>query len=192
MSTNGAYGFYINGQEKATYNHSDSYPSWLGKRIIEVIKNSSLEKLKCVAETIELIQPEGKPTNEQIEHCKPFSDFGVSTGETDDWYCLLLNAQGDLQPYMENKLKYMVDNKEFLHNSLFCEWAYIINLDENKLEVYKGFNKNPKARGRYASKTVDFDKEYCGVRLIKTIKLEKLFSLTDQEQNKLIETLEGK
>lgn len=32
---------------------------------------------------------------------------------------------------------------EFAKESLFCEWAYIINLDDNILEVYEGFNKTP-------------------------------------------------
>ena len=33
----------------------------------------------------------------------------------------------------------MIDSRNFLKNSLFCEWAYIINLTEKQLEVYKGF-----------------------------------------------------
>ena len=36
----------------------------------------------------------------------------------------------------------MIDNKEFMGDSLFCEYAYILNLDNNYLEIYKGFNKD--------------------------------------------------
>jgi len=63
---------------------------------------------------------------------------------------------------------------DFLFDSLFCEYAYIINLDENILEFYIGFNKNPEADGRYAYKIGE--RGYCGVRLAKTMKLEDIMN----------------
>lgn len=39
--------------------------------------------------------------------------------------------------------KYAFRYIEFASDSLFCEWAYLIDLDENMFEVYKGFNKMP-------------------------------------------------
>lgn len=42
------------------------------------------------------------------------------------------------------------DAKDFLFDSLFCEFAYIINLDTNMLEFYIGFNRDENAKGRYA------------------------------------------
>lgn len=30
---------------------------------------------------------------------------------------------------------------KFASNSLFCEWAYVVDLDKGTFEVYKGFNK---------------------------------------------------
>lgn len=44
------------------------------------------------------------------------------------------------------------DSSDFLADSLFCEWAYIINLDTKMLEFYQGFNNDEKANGRYANK----------------------------------------
>lgn len=68
------------------------------------------------------------------------------------------------------------DYHTFLYDSLFCEWAYIINLDTKKLEIYKGFNKNPNAKGRYADHyAYDDDHRYCGVALVKEIPLNKIF-----------------
>lgn len=37
MSTRGAYGFILNGEEKITYNHCDSYPSYLGINILKFL-----------------------------------------------------------------------------------------------------------------------------------------------------------
>ena len=68
------------------------------------------------------------------------------------------------------------DYSSFLYNSLFCEYAYIINLDTKKLEFYKGYNKNTNARGRYANKyAFEDDKRYCGVALVNQIPLSKIF-----------------
>lgn len=35
MSTRGIYGWRKNNENKITYNHSDSYPTWLGEKIVE-------------------------------------------------------------------------------------------------------------------------------------------------------------
>ena len=68
------------------------------------------------------------------------------------------------------------DYKTFLYDSLFCEYAYIINLDDNIVEFYTGFNKSPEGEGRYASMTADEDdKRYYGVVLKQEIPLEKFF-----------------
>lgn len=48
-------------------------------------------------------------------------------------------------------LKYVMDgvctktvlDLEFVKDSLFCEWAYVIDFDKNTFEVYKGFRKTP-------------------------------------------------
>lgn len=35
------------------------------------------------------------------------------------------------------------DESAFAAESLFCEWAYVIDYDHDTFEVYKGFNKKP-------------------------------------------------
>lgn len=64
----------------------------------------------------------------------------------------------------------MADSATFLKDSLFCEWAYIINLDTEELEVYEGFNKRPDAPGRYAD--TETNNGYFGVKLINVVNLE--------------------
>lgn len=66
------------------------------------------------------------------------------------------------------------DSSIFLRDSLFCEYAYLINLDTNMLEYYQGFNKNPNEKGRYAKYTVDDEKKYYGVKLIQEIPLQDI------------------
>lgn len=43
------------------------------------------------------------------------------------------------------------DSRTFAQDSLFCEWAWVLDLDNNLLEAYRGFNTgNPTPAGRFA------------------------------------------
>ena len=63
-------------------------------------------------------------------------------------------------------------NVEFARESLFCEWAYIINLDIGVLEIYKGFNKNPVSIGRF-TKLMGSD-GYAPVKLFKVLTFDEI------------------
>lgn len=67
------------------------------------------------------------------------------------------------------------NSHDFLYDSLFCEYAYIVNLDTNMLEFYKGFNKDRNALGRYSNFKADEDSKYYGVKLNQEIPLDDLF-----------------
>ena len=148
MGTRGACGFIKDGVEKVSYNHFNSYPSGLGAHVIEFVKATPDEELLAIYEKIVMVAENTIPTAEQIAECAAYENLQVSSQSNQDWYCLLREAQGDLKSY-RGDLRYMIDSKAFLGDSLFCEWAYIINLDTRKLEVYRGFNHNQTAPGRY-------------------------------------------
>ena len=159
MSTRGAVGFIVDGVEKISYNHSDSYPDYLGRNILEFCFVLPHDIAKKIVKKIKLVG-DIPPTAKQIKECKKFTNLNVSEKSTKDWYCLLREAQGNLWVYIDG-LKYMINYKGFLKESLFCEYAYIVNLDTGKLEFYTGFNKNSNA-GRYANVKAD-EYGYVGV-----------------------------
>lgn len=66
-------------------------------------------------------------------------------------------------------IKNILDESSFMKDSLFCEWAYVINLDTNMFEVYEGFQKS-KSNSRYQPYN-DMD-GYWGVKLIREIPLD--------------------
>lgn len=154
MGTRGCYGFRKNGVDKLTYNHFDSYPECLGRTMVEFCKETSIPELNEIFDKLILVNENAKPTAEQIKECKQYYDGNVSRQTVEDWYCLLRNAQGGLDAY-KNGLKYMIDSHNFIKNSLWCEYAYIINLDTNKLEFWVGFQNNPNKNNRYGTENDD-------------------------------------
>jgi hypothetical protein len=149
MGTRGVVGWRLDEEDKVAYNHFDSYPEELGVKVLDYAANTPLNVLIAHFNNVKLVKDSDVPTPEQIKRCHAHNavNHSVSTQSDDDWYCLLSNVQGDLQATAH--LGYMIDYSQFLRDSLFCEWAYIINLDTKKLEVYRGFQKNEIPLGRY-------------------------------------------
>ena len=192
MSTRGAIGFRLNKQDKVTYNHSSSYPEYLGRNVLEFIQGETLESLTTIAQSIVLVNEEEKPTAEQINECQQWANLGVGNQSVDDWYCLLRGTQGNLSVY-KTGLKYMIDSSGFLINSLFCEYAYIINLNNNTLEFYTGYNKKArKSKGRYAKKGYDDNSGYYGVVLVEKFPLETVMGATSEQLTDMVTVMQSK
>ena len=98
-------------------------------------------------------------------------------------------------PTEHNNTIYLFDDSGFGKESLFCEWAYCINLNTNKLECFKGFNTDKsKEHERFATKQEEVnikfnytDKKYYGITLIKEYDLDNL-----PTREKFIKELEQK
>lgn len=178
MSTRGAYGFRVDNKDYVSYNHCDSYPECLGEEVLKVtqglVVKHSIEELKEKVRSIKLVDINGEPTKKEVEQLKQYLNLDVGNQKPTDWYCLLREQQGYLLSNLE--CGYMLDSSKFLLDSIFCEWAYIINLDDEVLEVYKGF-MHKKGDGRYDSimmeKMEGFDDSY-GVSLVLTYPLSEI------------------
>ena len=162
MGTRGLYGFRKNGVDKLTYNHYDSYPDCLGATMIDFCKNTSTKEMNEIFDRIVLVKEDSEPTKAQINECAEYYNGSVSTQSVTDWYCLLREAQGNPDAY-KNGLKYMIDSHNFIKDSLFCEYAYIINLDQNELEFWVGFQKEPWDDNRYGTEGYD---GYCPCKMV--------------------------
>lgn len=202
MGTRGAYGFQKDGAHKITYNHYDSYPSCLGANILQFLKNK-LEneeydikkvnkKLNTLFRKIKVVNENKSPTEKDLERYtkiweqlsdddKKLFDLGQDRQKT-EYYALLRPLQGNLE--LLEQFPVMTNGLNFLGDSLFCEWAYIINLSTNELEIYEGFNHDKNAVGRYVTMfepyvTHDESDTYYGVKLIKTIPFEDFKYIDD-------------
>lgn len=144
MSTRGICGFRKNNVDKISYNHSDSYPRWLGKKVAKFFADVDLGQLNEVFDSIKMVSGSVVMTEEALKTLPKDLVGGLQR----DFYEYLRKAQGDLSWYL-NGLKYMIDSNDFIRNSMFCDWGYIINLDTNKLEVWEGSQKTPTDGNRY-------------------------------------------
>jgi hypothetical protein len=172
MGTRGAMGFAIDGELKIAYNHFDSYPTGLGVDILEFLRTAELDKIKQQARDLTLVDSEAEPTPEQIEKLKQYANTNVSTRSLKDWYVLLHQTQGD--PAKTLEAGYVEDGSDFPYDSLFCEWGYVVDLDANVLEAYKGFQEQPHTAGRFASPTTEPDRGYYPIKLLASWPLDEL------------------
>ena len=141
MSTRGLTGFRLNGTLKAMYNHSDSYPEHLGQQVVEFCRlvDWSNPIIKERVANVKLVQQDAKPSNKKVLKYAKYADLsGDGALFLGDWYSLLhgLQGVGILNQVIRGKVKHMTDDGDFLVDGVFCEWAYIINLDEETLEVW--------------------------------------------------------
>ena len=166
MSTRGLTGFIADGKWYAMYNHSDSYPEWLGQRVVEWAKTvKDWGAVKKNVKRVVLVNDDKKPTKAQIAQCKKYyynsnvDLLGHEEEEKPDWYWLLhtLQGVGILDEVAKGNIHYMIDGHEFIADSLFCEWAYIFDLDEKVLRVYKGCQQKPVSLMTVLPKDVGFD-----------------------------------
>jgi hypothetical protein len=152
VGTRGFIGFIIDGQEKITYNHFDSYPSRLGMTTLEWLRSADVNEVAEQVRALRLISQDDPVPPEDIERLRKFTDLMVGNQSTSDWYCLLRGTQGDPSAILEAGV--MIDSHEFPSNSLLAEYGYVVDLDESRFEVYRGFQQAPHQLGRFATREV--------------------------------------
>jgi hypothetical protein len=94
------------------------------------------------------------PTSEEIDYYLGLEGSTFPLGQDRakvEYYGLLRGYQGirGLEGVLAGTLKHLTDDTGFIEDSLFCEWAYVINLDKSTLEVFKGFQNDPSDEEKY-------------------------------------------
>jgi len=166
----------------AQYGQWDGYPSGQGATALKFLKTRSLKKFK---EKLKLVR---FATDEDTAEVNNWLE---TIGVTDGWmdmdqsakyhrkYPLLTRDNGAEILFLVQTLTepaFLTDSADFAKDSLFCEWAYVIDLDKNTFEVYTGFNETPLDKDERFF-TMDEDGEppkYYPVRLVKSYSLDDL------------------
>lgn len=160
----------------AQYGQWDHYPSGVGSTIMNFItKKMDLRKFKKALSQCKFVAPEA--LTHKFTECG-FSKEGWGTMEAGDnlkakYPELSRDTGGEILALIQKKGGLELnDSRDFAADSLFCEYAYVVDLDNKVLEVYKGFNTTGKAKGRFSKMKladVNRNKEYSPVSLFKKI-----------------------
>jgi len=146
MGCRGVYGFVSKGEMKVTYNHSDSMLGALGERVVEFCRHMQKEQLwddlKRRLKDVALVQESDKVSADVLGLRKYATLAKTAKKESSDvtWYNLLRPYQGGemLWKISKGEVSHMIDSANFPQNSLFCEYAYIIDLDNMTLDIFIG------------------------------------------------------
>lgn len=138
MGTRHLIAVQLNGSYKiAQYGQWDGHPSGQGTEILEFISDPAKLSLlkesaaKCTFLSTEEMEAISKDRNWPQTHPYLSRDAGAKVME-------MVTEAGGLA--LKNSLPFAGD-------SVFCEFAYVVDFDKNTFDVLKGFNKSPLAKG---------------------------------------------
>jgi hypothetical protein len=163
----------------AKYGQWDGYPIDLGQEILKFLrtkfeKNSFIENLNKIRFIDE---------NELNNLWKEVGadDSGWATLEVSDrfnkiHYTISRDCKGSelLLAIQNGIVDKQYNDIDFAGSGLFCEWCYVIDLDKNTFEVYKGFNKTELDPNERFASIKRQEEEYSPVKHFKTYSLNKL------------------
>ena len=163
MGTRGQIGWILpDGTVKGSYNHHDSYPSWLGRQMQDDLKKIATalghpigsdpfwDGLLGRAMAVEFVDSHATPTADHRARVRAANvEPDASIGDRSDYYSLLRSAQGILSTML--MLGLATDEAGFIKDSLFCEWAWLIDFRTREMVVLRGFVTDPGSQAAYAT-----------------------------------------
>lgn len=167
MGTRGSVGHIKNNVFKGGYKQFDCYLDGEGEEVVHFLRThrDRLDELKEKVDEIKWVKREDEePTWEEKEFYKKNANLKVGRQSLSDWYCLLREYQGiaSYEALLNGEIEHFIDNSEFIKDSLFCECAYILNFDTDRIEFYIGFQKTPDPSNRFGTSKFNevLDREY--------------------------------
>lgn len=136
MGTIGFFGIKKGNLYKRCYTFYDAYPSCLGIEIVKFINNSTIQEINSIYDNIVLVNMDDCPTRNQFSDCVS-NGFCSNQEFGDAWEYIIRTPKAfDLSIY--KNFRYMIDfdNEENRSNYNYWDYNYVINLNENTLDIY--------------------------------------------------------
>lgn len=191
MGTRHLIGVILDGDFRiAQYGQWDGYPSGQGVTVLDFCRSVKLEKFKDKVRGVRFATDEDQ---------KSVDDFLESIGSANGWLTMEQSNQfqakfpalsrdvgSDILAMVNSgSAEFLQDSRDFALDSLFCEWAYVLDLDTDTLEVYQGFQKSPHECGRWGGQKAEKSDYYP----VKMVQAYSLYELPNDED--FVKELEG-
>ncbi len=122
------------------YGQWDGYPSGNGLEVLKFLHRQMLEgQFRQAFKRVVVASPERLAELERADvtkdtHPQFFRELGAGVLD------FIADTEGPIE--VHNQIDFAAD-------SLFCEWAYMVDLVERKLRCFEGFNQTPLAEGDF-------------------------------------------
>ncbi len=125
MSTNGAVNIISESRKLGIYNHSDSYPTWLGVRALKLAywAAEAPTRVAGLVRNVRLVKDEDEPTDAEREQ---YAEYWQDVDSGRSWYACLRGLQGNVADSL--KLGVIVAQDKVLHAGGWLAWTYTLDL----------------------------------------------------------------
>lgn len=158
MSARGFFGFRINGQDKITYNHGDSYPEYLGDAVVEWVRAAfsptRYEATKAAVRALEVVDdPEAIASSQHIQkvgmsYLEMSVGGGNGTKDTDITYYRLLRGahpSEGIEHVLAAGVMIRFEDPD-------VDYGYLVDINYETVEFYDWYTNRPSKLGsRYRS-----------------------------------------
>ena len=144
MGTCGYWAIIYKGKVYLTYNHFDSYPErpGLGWTLVHDLQWGNIDTWKWALDNIKPCTDGRRPTEEDKDALRAYTDLEVGWQSRDDWYCLTRKCQGSVTKTLQsgyfNGSIYDFDEERLVEDLGGEQWGYAIDLDKNEFRTFQG------------------------------------------------------
>jgi hypothetical protein len=181
MGTRNLTAVVVDGQFKvAQYGQWDGYPEGQGLTILNFLKNFNEALFRKRLEATRFV------TNEEVHGWYIAAGSGGAQFVTSDVQDRVMEAHPYISRDHGGEILRLIaesegpveiqDSSDFVADSLFCEWAYVVDLDQRTLEVYEGCNHHPVPAGERFSEVTPCERDAGGSKYY-PVRLKKAFNL---------------
>lgn len=160
MGTRSMIGVVLDGDFKiAQYSQWDGYPSGQGKTVLNFLRKVNIPAFTEKVRALRWFNEDDKAAADaKWREVGADPDSGwVTMDQSEKFYAdprfaaLSRDVGADvLQMVADGGVEFLRNDADFALDSLFCEWAYVVDLDKGVFECYEGFQKEAPKKGRWA------------------------------------------